>query len=323
MLNHYKRIVSNMLILVTICILAPTTAYAGSNEENYIEYHNQINFNNIDYAVVNSEKVIFSVDKSKNFFERIRAEKDIKVLNEYFENNNEAEKDFIEELNNDCPVLAVSYTLAPLVFIEDHYERIEAQSNGGISTYNTGDLSKEANGNFALQTTITKTSVKNSAGEYTYNTKTSGYWYASSSIGGKNHPASGYDFIYQSVPSNMSIASDSLTTIYNYNVGSTGEKYGRNGQEYIRLNGSNSYIEYKVKDDPAGINQLSRVYLNTKTNGKASTSTRRINSYYVHTWKSLTVEVEVSAKDSEAELKLTPSIEEKSWQLYNYVSFNF
>lgn len=324
MSNHFKRFIAIILAIVTICVIAPTAAYASTTEEEYVEYHNQINFNNIDYAVVNSEKIVFSVDNSKNIFERMQAEKDIQVLNEYFENNSEAEKDFIEELNNDRPLLAVSYTIAPLVFVEDHFERIKTQSDGGISTYNTGSLSKGANGNFALQTVITKASAKNEAGEYTYNTKTNGYWYASSAVGGKNYPASGDDYILQSVPKNMTIASDSLTAIYNKNVGSTGSKYGRNGYEYSRINGGAAYIEYSVKDDPAGTNQLNTVNLIASTKGPSSSSTRKINSYYVHTWSSLSVSVQVSVNTSEeVTLTITPSVKDKSWQLYNYVTFNF
>lgn len=122
----------------------------------------------------------------------------------------------------------------------------------------------------------------------------------------------------------MVISSDSLAALYFYYIGSTDNFYGRIGEEYARVNGNNNYIEYSVKDDPLGLNQLNFVKLKTTTWGKPLSSTRKINSYYVHTWKSLSLNVSVSGSSSkEVALSITPSIKDNSWTLYNNVTFNF
>lgn len=121
----------------------------------------------------------------------------------------------------------------------------------------------------------------------------------------------------------MTIGSDSLRTWYLYAI--TPESwFGRPGQEYWRENGGSSYIRYGIKDDPFGLNQLESYDLFTTCWGKPTSATRKINSYYVHTWTEMTLNVSVSLNSSkEAGLTLNPGKTEKSWQLYNYVTFNF
>ena len=72
-----------------------------------------------------------------------------------------------------------------------------------------------------------------------------------------------------------------------------------------------------------GLGRLYMCILRTNLSG-SSTAWRTINSYYVHTWKDLDISVSVSAHSGrEVALSITPSISEKSWQVYSYVSFNF
>lgn len=322
-----KSVIKIILCLsfsVVFSCLSPIAVFAETQDDDnndYIEYHNQINFNDIDYAIRNSKELTFSVDKSKSPLKQKKAEKDIKILNEYFDKNPQSEKDLIDELSDD-ELVVISYTSAPVVLVDDHYERVTYADAEAASKTKTGSTSSK--GYFTMQTTITKTGTKNKAGEYKYNTLTKGYWSKMSSEGGSNYPASGLDYIMQTVPKGMTISSDSLQAMYFYYIGSTDNYFGRAGKEYSRVNGNNNFIEYSVKDDPAGLNQLNSVKLKTTTWGKPSSSTRKINSYYVHTWKSLSVSVSVSGSSSkEVSLSITPSIKDKSWKLYNYVTFNF
>ncbi|MEZ3420992.1 MAG: hypothetical protein K1V95_03630 [Eubacterium sp.] len=314
------------IIIAIILSCTPLTAFAESsnNEDIYVEYYNKINFTDIDYAISNSNKLLLSVKNSENTLKKSKAEKDISVLKEYFKNNKSAELDFIRELENDNTIMAISYTIAPLIWNTDHYDRVLKTNNSTYAAAPSTSGNTSSKGYFTMQTTISKTTTSNSAGEYKYTTQTKGYWSESSYKGGSDYPASGDDFIIQSVPNTMKISSDSLAALYHYYIGTTDNYYGRLGKEYYREDGGDNFVKYSVEDDPLGLNQLESVKLNTVTWGKPSTSTRKINSYYVHTWTSMSVKVSIGAStSSEVTLSITPEKESKSWKLYSYVTFNF
>ena len=99
---------------------------------------------------------------------------------------------------------------------------------------------------------------------------------------------------------------------------------GVNGEEFWRENGDSSYVRYAIEDDPFGIVQNSSFYLSTTSIAPKSNEVRQIASYYVHTWKQMTLSVSVDvSSEKSVTLSLTPSIKDKSWQVYNYVSFDF
>lgn len=170
---------------------------------------------------------------------------------------------------------------------------------------------------FSLVTSISR---KGTSNPYVYDTTTYGAWSENNSIGGKKYPASGDDYILQACPSGFTRRSDSLSIIYNHN------KKAESGKDYSSLAGDRNYIAYSVSDDPSGINQMSSVRLYASSKGNRANYYRTINSYYVHTWKSLSIKVSASAsansdKKYGVSLSITPSVSEKSWQVYSYVSF--
>ena len=93
--------------------------------------------------------------------------------------------------------------------------------------------------------------------------------------------------------------------------------------------GGDSWVKYEVVDDPTGLAQLNTVTLTQTFRAKCTSATKKINSYYIHTWKAVSVsvggEVGISGGEPSAgvSLTLTPSISDKQWQLYNYISFNW
>lgn len=114
----------------------------------------------------------------------------------------------------------------------------------------------------------------------------------------EKYPASGNDFIIQACPSSLSRLTNSLSVTYNHG------KSPINGTDYALENGDDYYVRYCVKDDPAGINQMSKVSLTVNSNGSPITGkSRKINSYYVHTWNSMSLKVSVgTTADSEKNL---------------------
>lgn len=122
----------------------------------------------------------------------------------------------------------------------------------------------------------------------------------------------------QATPSNMVRYDDDLSPTYSHNHDAV------EGEDFHRYAGGDNFVQYSVKDDPLGLSQLKKVYLTSYCYAKEKTG-RRINSYYIHTWKSLSISVTatVGKKDDNTSLSTTPSIKKSNWQCYNYVQFDF
>lgn len=300
---------------------------SGAVQSNpYLESHEQINFEGMDLFISNNKRLLISISQDLNIFSRCRAQRDKFKLEQYISRYPDTEEELAQSILDSEELVVLSYTEAPLREVDGHLERIKTEPSS--LAFTASAASEKTSGasikyNFTLQTKIVRTDTKNSAGEYQYKTTTTGKWSTSSWIGGEKYPAGGSDFILQSVPTSMTIGSDSLRTWY-FEMVEPESWFGRPGQEYWRENGGSSYIRYGVKDDPFGPNQLKSYDLFTTCWGKPSSATRKINSYYVHTWTEMTLSVSVSLNTSkEVGLTLSPGKEKKSWQLYNYVTFNF
>lgn len=325
MKNKFVKYFSSFLI-VTIFFTSMILPSGAVQNNPYLENHEQINFEGMDFFVSNNKRLLISISQDLNIFSRYRAQRDKLKLEQYVSRYPDVEEDLTQSVLNGDELVVMSYTEAPLAEVDGHLERIKATSSPFALTASAA--SEKTSGasikyNFTLRTKIVRTDTKNSAGEYQYKTTTTGKWSTTSWIGGEKYPDGGADFILQSVPTSMTIGSDSLRTWY-FEMVSPESWFGRPGQEYWRENGGSSYIRYGVKDDPFGPNQLESYDLFTTCWGKPSSATRKINSYYVHTWTDMTLDVSVSLNTSkEVGLTLSPKKAEKSWQLYNYVTFNF
>lgn len=154
--------------------------------------------------------------------------------------------------------------------------------------------------------------------QYRYVARTFGSW-SNSTVGGANYPDAGNDYVLQASPTTFARNSDSLVATYDHNPAG-----GSSGSDFWREDGNESFVRYAIKDDPVGYRQLKSFTMAAIYDAPQSGTTRQINSYYVHTWKSMSLSATVSASsDKKVTLSLTPSILEKSWQVYNYVTFNF
>lgn len=146
-------------------------------------------------------------------------------------------------------------------------------------------------------------------------------------IGGHNYPASGNDYILQSTPTSFNHLSHDFTCLYNKSSNpdlSSDAYYGTEGSEYSFVNGGSDFLRVDFMDDPLGMSRLALAVLTVNNATTSYNGYRTINSYYVHTWKNMSINVSITSSSSQAvSLSITPSINEKSWQIYNYVSFNF
>lgn len=280
----------------------------------------------------NGKNIIISISNKANFINRISAESE-KYKLEKFISDPEGKDIVLNNIEQGEQFVAISKTTAPLVFVDGHYERVvakEESKNPFVMTASAESAKnpnpgKGGSGNFTLTTTVTKTGKKDSKkGGYEYKIVSKGTWSKNSSTGGKKYPASGEDWMLQNVHSTLDIHTDYFSSYYNHKVAPGASTVGRKGKEFWREDCNDSYVKYKVKDDPAGTAQMTSCSLTTTCYGEAKTSTRKAYSYYVHTYTTASISVSVTVNsDKTGGLTLTPSKVEKTWQVSDYVTFNF
>lgn len=308
-----------------------SNALTDCNSKKYEEYHDQINFDTLTVFSVNKKHIVVEIDPSISWFKKAEAKKQKIKYEEYIKSHPESEKELLDSTNSFDQVCVISYTDAPLEYKDDHYERVLKSSNNLsplFVTASAADLTKNTEnpsprGNLTLTTTVIRRGVSN---PYTYHAYTKGTW-DNSALSGQNAPAAGNDFVAQSCPTVTK--SSSFSSTYNYST--SGSKNGQNGKNYFLSNSGKSWVEYEVVDDPVGLAQLHTFCLTQTFSAKSTSATKKINSYYIHTWKSMSVSVSVGGNaglsgdepSAGVSLNLTPSLSEKFWRLSNFVSFNW
>lgn len=122
-----------------------------------------------------------------------------------------------------------------------------------------------------------------------------GTWSQNSVTGDSDYPDCGEDYILQSTPNTWTRKSHTMSDA--------------------------------ILDDPydfAKARQNKSFTLTCNSEGSTTTSTRMINSYYVHTWTDVSIPISLNVNSSkEVALSITPSRVNKKWQVYNYIAFNF
>lgn len=299
-MKFYKKIfaviLSVLVILSTPCISFASNSKMNYNSEKYEEYHDQINFNDLMVIAVNKNDIVVDVDPTISLFKRLKANKQKEKYDRYIENYPNAENELLNAVNSSDYICAISYTEAPLIYVEDHYERILKEDKTEIPflaiTASAADKTKTSEPSLrhrlTLQTSITRSGSSN---PYTYTAKTFGTWDNSVSLfDGKTQPAGGNDFVMQSCPTITT--SSKFSSTYNYKT--NGSKNGKEGTNYFMTDGGDSWVKYEVVDDPIGLAQLKTFELTQTFKAQSTSATKKINSYYIHTWRQMSVSVSVS-----------------------------
>lgn len=314
-----KRKFKSILCLALSAVIlngANTTVFAQENTLEYEETYLYVDFANLDISKEQDEWTIIpknNLSRSAN----ISAESNIDKLETLIEEFPDVEENLFSEISENKELIGVSFTEVPLILVNDHYERIPVNTNSNVR-YNNEESDQNGKGKFLLYTKITGGTTAVNGG-YKYYASTFGSWSENNILGNSNYPASGDDFVFQTSPSTFSRISDSMSAKYD-NAPITGVS----GDDYWRENGDSTYVRYGIADDPSGYRQNKSFTLTTTSAGPQSTTTRHISSYYVHTWAEMSVSASISASSKKSvTLTITPSITEKSWQVYNYVPFSF
>lgn len=310
-----KRVLSLFLscLMLFTCIVTTSAADVESDDfgsQQYKETHFQINLSDYNVNVLGNKMSLEAKEPMTISADNTTAV-NLDRLEEIFEKYPDVEENLIKDYQSEGELLAVSFTEVPLVYVDGHYERVLASTPG----YDSSD--ENGNGSFLMYTAVSG-GVLPFGGKYQYTAKTYGSWVNNIS-GGWNYPDTGEDYVFQTSPNTFSRDSDGLSATYD-----TTPTTGVSGDDYWRENGSSTYVRYAIQDDPFGYRQLKNFTLTTVSAGPKSNSVRQIGSYYIHTWEDMSIDVSVDVStDRAVTLSLNPENTEDSWQVYNYVSFNF
>ena len=269
-------------------------------------------------------------DTDSGLFDYLDGRKNLKKLEQFLEQYPEKESILAENMLKDTVPVAMSYTIAPCKETDGHYERIEKDKPtlaSFIFPFFTVDAATDPSkfGNFALSTTVFRGRYDESHGKYIYVTLTAGAWSDHSFIGGSNYPASNYDTVAQSLPSNFFIESSSKTMAIEYTDGSVGTTENRNYKDVPPY--GDSFCCYDIQDDPFGPEQLDYFVLGTHSYAESNSNLKKAHSTYLHTWSSLDVEVTISTpvcNPKETTIEMVPIIKSAAWDkpLHNEVTFS-
>lgn len=317
-----KKIFKSLLCLVLSTVMLTGNCSNVFAQENipyytpeYQETYLYVDFANLNIDVEENGWRITSKNNSSRST-NIATESAIDKLEALIEEFPDVEENLFGNVSEDNELVGVSFTEVPLMQVEDHYERIPVNTN--VNSRGTETSDQNGKGKFLLYTKITGGTTAVNGG-YKYTAYTYGSWSTNNILGGSNYPAKGDDFVFQTSPNSFSRTSDSMSAKYDHNPTT-----GVSGDDFWRENGNTSYVRYGIADDPFGYRQNKSFTLKTVSAGPQSSKVRHIGSYYVHTWSemSISASVDISTEKS-VTLSITPSITEKSWQVYNYVPFSF
>ena len=290
----------------------------SDSEPEYLEYHYQVNFDDLDVFVVDGTTLDIVPNSNRKMDTKTAESVDALMLS--LSKSEEVEDEIVAMLYDNQQLVAISFTEAPLLLEDGHYERVEAANITEYYKDNDNDRSKK--GEFTLYTSVFRSSAVNADGKYEYNTRTYGAWNKNSALGGENYPDSGVDYVLQTAPNTWFRTDDWMTAKYDNTPYS-----GVSGDDFWPNDGNTDYIQYSIKDDPyefAKARQNKNFMLAGEWDGDFSTSKRKINSYYIHTWTTLDISVAITINNKyEMALSVTPSMQEKQWQLYNDLNFDF
>lgn len=322
-------------IFICIILLISTFSFHTYAQENsaYEETKQEISLEYLSVSVVDGQQLRYTpkgtfLTQRKALNEKVKLDLLLEKMPEY-------KKVLLEAMNHNTPIHTVSVVDIPLVFKEDHYERVKKEPNSLLRmlvaplflTASAADsnVGKESSrGNFVMAMSISKVFNKQEQ-QYKYMTITTGQWNAHSVIGGQNYPAMGEDIVAVTSPRGTIMDTSSLSASYsNYNGQSRVGKDTGDFPDFWKEDSDDNYCAYAIKEDPLWTYQLDYFSAVTTFIGSSNLGTRKAVSKYVHSWSSVDFTIEVSKSSwEETTISITPNRVEKTWECACDVTFNF
>lgn len=262
------------------------------------------------------------------FFDKFAANANKNNLENFLNNYPDIKKELINAISQNNEYCVLGYTEVELQEDENgnlvRVEKSDCNEKKSLSiaanaASTSADGDEESKYYFAFVTSIYRNRSKN---PYEYVATSTGTWSKNNATSGKKYPAGKDDYIMQTAPTSLQRTGKSITVTYNDYT------KGKSGTHYSLENGDSSYLRYSIVDDPLGSKQLKRVRLVVTYEGNSSSKYRYINSYYVHTWQKIDLDISIDTsasldKSLSVSLNFDPNIETDYWRVYSYVNFKF
>lgn len=307
-----KSILSVLLAIIVAvsCAGCGLNADVSQREGPYEETHFQVNFGELEVDTSNGQFRV-SEPMPAGSGEQGEQTEELKMLAELCEKYPDIEENLVRDFN-EGELAAVSFTVVPLEKVDGQYLRISTQAESRGS----GASDKTEKGEFVIYTSVVGGTLEKGSG-YGYTGRTYIDW-NTTLVGDSDGPAAGEDYVLQTGPNSFTMLEDFITSGYSARP-SKGES-----TDHWREDAGDNFTKYAIKDYPSVGRCLQEAALVCSYSGPLSTADRKIYSYYVHTWKAMTLGVSIGVStDKSMTLTLTPGIKDKSWQVCNYVTFNF
>lgn len=323
-----------VLVLTFTIMVTSTVPILAQQETNYVYKEQKTDYLEGQYAISldgvefyqndKTGKVEVGIETGISWTKKYKAEKSKDRIDFLINRYDTSLSEILFEDDTEGSLVGISYTECPLV--EDtngNLVRIESYEKDNENIIKEASASYSETGDekekyyFSLFTKVMRNETKDSKGRYKYTCKTYGVWSKNSALSGKKYPAPGDDYMIQAVPNSFTRNSDSFNLIYN-----TG-KDAKEGVHYSLCDGGSNYVEYSIVDDPFGLAQMEQGTITTVCYAKEDDD-RTINSYYVHTWKAMDIDISFTVNSNkEVALNIDPENVDKSWKVYSYVTFDF
>lgn len=305
-----KSILSVLLAIIVAvsCAGCGLNADVSQREGPYEETHFQVNFGELEVDTSNGQFRV-SEPMPAGSGEQGEQTEELKMLAELCEKYPDIEENLVRDFN-EGELAAVSFTVVPLEKVGNHYERVP-ETRGSASS------DKDKNGTFVLYTTVNGGTLEVPGG-YQYAGRSYSTWDNGTLTGGSKYPDLGDDYVLQAGPSTFVMTDDFLVARYNSRPTS-----GEEGEDFHCESGGGNFIRYAIDDYTSQERWLKEASLVCTYAGPSSTEPRKISSCYVHTWKSMIVDISVEAGPLSSVFTVTPKVTDASWQVFNYVTFNF
>lgn len=303
--------------------------------------HKQVDLYELNVGVLNNDELYFS-PKKVNGKETSKGKLAKKNLQEFLHSCPDGEDYIINQINNYEDVAAIGYVTIDVTqneageivpdFSKQSLDLTPISSEILVKPLTTKRGAESPYGTCTLYTTVYRGAYNSSTKCYNFSTHSRVSWSEPKWIGGENYHGSGWDYLLQSLPNTFVISTDSIDTKWWHTDGGADKMWFTsevpNENSYVSRNdGGINYIQWAIKDearwDALGLlTAVAEIDLTVTSKGPGSTATRKIQSWYVHTWDQVSMQVGIQASSSkQTDLNLTLSSASKSWKIYAYVNF--
>lgn len=330
-----KKFLSVVISMVLIISSFVVSAYA-QEESIYQETRSEIDLSYLNISVVDGEKLKYN--SRSGIIKKIVGNREKEKLDNFLETSPEYEKILVDTMNQNIPIHIISVVDVPLVWIDDHYERVKKSNSSFLnaifkplittaSAYEVEYGEVSPRGHFQMAMMVSK-QYNAQDKRYEYKTLTTGVWDEHSVWGGSNYPANVEDLVTTTSPYGTVMTEHSISAIYANYKGDTreGHNTGDTVDFWVKEDGDN-YCVYYIEDDPIWTWQLAYFMLSTTFVGDQS-GTKKAKSQYVHTWKEIEFETEIKIPittddEKDPEIIIKPKTNKEYWEISCMATYDF